>query len=278
MRKHFKISPSFFAVLLITYFLGFIKEYLLMFLILFCHEMSHLTAICFEDIKISYVKIEPFGITIRLKERIFKNPQKEIVMAFAGPLINFIFAFGGYKINYTELQYFIYANLSMGIFNLLPAYPLDGGRILKAYLSKKYGYIKSYRFVLRLSKLIAVLITLTGVYILYITKFNFLISITGCFLYFNVLTEKNYSYFYLMQEISEYKKKNRHIEKMPVINIAVNKEFPVRKILYDLSFTKYYIFTVIDNGKKIATLTEGELIESLLNSSSDVKIKNIIDK
>jgi len=81
-----------------------------------------------------------------------------------------------------------------------------------------------------------------------------------------------------MREISEYKKKNRHIEKMPIINIAVNKEFSVRKILYDLSFTKYYIFTVIDNGKNIATLTEGELIEGLINSDSNIKIKNLIDK
>jgi len=278
MRKHLKINPSFFAVILITYFFGFLKEYLLMFLILFCHEMSHLTAIHLEDIKISYIKIEPFGITIRLKERILKNPRKEITMAFAGPLINLILAYVATKINFKELQYFIYANLSMGIFNLLPAYPLDGGRILKAYLSTKYGYIKSYQFVLKLTKLTAIFMIVAGAYILYITKFNFLICITGCFLYCNVLTEKNYSYFYLMREISEYKKKNRHIEKMPIINIAVNKEFSVRKILYDLSFTKYYIFTVIDNGKNIATLTEGELIEGLINSDSNIKIKNLIDK
>ena len=171
----------------------------------------------------------------------------------------------------------MYANLSMGLFNLLPAYPLDGGRVLRAYLSIKYGYIKSYRFVLILSKIIAVIIAITGILILWITRFNFFILLTGCFLYFNLLTEKNYSYYYVMREISEYKQKNRSIEKMPIINIAVSPEFYLRKIISDLSFTRYYIFSVIYEGKKIAEFTESELIEAILNSGSGIKIKDILE-
>lgn len=276
MKKYFKINPYFFSVAAITYLIGFSEEYILMFLILALHEISHLIAICFERIEISYIKLEPFGLTVRLKERIFENPKKEIVMAAAGPLANFLFAYTGYIINFEAFSFFVYANLSMGIFNLLPAYPLDGGRILKAYLSIKYGYIKSYKLVLGITKITAIIFILAGAYILYATRFNFFICITGCFLYFNLLTEKNYSYFYLVKEISEYKKKNRHIEKMPVITVAVNKEFNLRKILNDLSFMRYYMFEVIDNGKRIATLTEGELIEGLIKKGAKAKIKDII--
>ena len=63
---------------------------------------------------------------------------------------------------------------------------------------------------------------------------------------------------------------------MPVISVAVNKSFSVRKILCDLSFTRYYVFLVIDNAKIIARLTEGELIEGLISHGAGAKIKDII--
>ena len=277
MRKYFKVNPHFFTVGAITYLFGFLEEYILMFLILVLHELSHLVAISYEKIEISYIKLEPFGITVRLKDRIFKSPKKEIVMALAGPLSNFLFAYTGYVIDFEKLSFFVYSNLSMGIFNLLPAYPLDGGRILKAILLGKYGYLKSYKFVLNLTKIISVVFIIFGGYILYITRFNFFICITGCFLYFNVLTEKNYSYFYLAYEISEYKKKNRHIKKMPVITVAVNKDFGIREILNDLSFIRYYIFEVIDNGRRICSLTESELIEGLIKKGAKARISDIFN-
>ena len=76
--KFLKVNPAFFATVLITYFMGFLTEYLLMFAVLVFHEIAHLVAICFEDIKILHIKIEPFGITIRLKERVFEIQKKSL--------------------------------------------------------------------------------------------------------------------------------------------------------------------------------------------------------
>ena len=276
MKRFIKINPALFAVIPITYFMGFLEEYFLMFAVLLFHELFHLIAICFEDIKIMYIKIEPFGITIRLRERVFENPKKELVMAIAGPFSNFLLAFILYLFSPISFSYLILANLSMGVFNLLPVCPLDGGRILKAYLTPKYGYIKSYKTVLLLTKVLSVFLIILGIFIIYFTRFNYSVCIIGCFLFFNLLTEKNHSLYYLTKEISEYKKKNKNIEKMPVVSVAVNKNFPVRKILSDLSFTRYYIFTVIENAKIIAKLTEGELIEALIKHGAGIKIKDVI--
>lgn len=276
MKKHIKISPLFFGVALIMYFLGFVREYFLMFLILILHESGHLIALSKEEIKISYIKIEPFGLTIRFKDRLIKNPKTEIITAMAGPLANFILALAAFLISKDRFGFFILANLSMGIFNLLPVYPLDGGRILKAFLSLKHGYIKSCRFVFLLSAFISIVTVIFGAYLLFCYNFNFSLCLTGCFLFFNLLTEKNQHFFYLAGEFSEYKKKNSDIEKMPVVHIAVNKNFSVRKIIRELSFTRYLIFSVIDNGKCIAQLTEGELIDSLINKKAGIRIKDIL--
>lgn len=276
MKKYIKISPLILPVAAITYFLGFFYDYILMFLIISLHEISHLIAIRSEKTEVKFIRIEPFGVTIRLAESIIKNPAKEITMAAAGPLCNFLMGGFGYMFFKERLNYFILANLSMGIFNLIPAYPLDGGRILKAALSKQMGYLKSYSTVLLITKILAVISVAGGLYILYTTKFNFSVCLTGCFLLFNVFTEKNHSYFYLMQEISSYKEKNKDIEKMPIREIAVNKNFNLRKILSDLSFTRYYIFTVIEKGRERARFTEGELIEALIKYGGGTKINDLI--
>lgn len=276
MRRNIRINPLFFGVLLIVFFLGFLREYILMFLILFLHEAGHLIVLCGEKTEISYIKIEPFGITIRFRDRLTKNPGKEIISAFAGPLTNFILALLALIIAKERLKFFILANLSMGIFNLLPIYPLDGGRILKAFFSMRYGYIKSFRFVFLLSAFISALTIFFGIYMIIRGNFNFSLCLTGCFLFFNLLTEKNQHFFYLAGELNEYKKKNSSIEKMPVVHIAVNKNFPVRKIIKELSLTRYMIFSVIDNGKCISQLTEGELIEGLINKKAGIRIKDII--
>ena len=197
-------------------------------------------------------------------------------MAFSGPLWNFCIAFILSFFHIKSFSYLILANLSMGIFNLLPVFPMDGGRILKTFLSRKYGYIKSYQTVLFLTRILSVFLVFSGIFLLCFSGFNYSICIIGCFLFFNLLTEKNHSLYYLTKEISEYKKKNRDIEKMPVISVAVNKSFSVRKILCDLSFTRYYVFLVIDNAKIIARLTEGELIEGLISHGAGAKIKDII--
>ena len=147
-------------VILISSYFGYLDEYILMFLALVLHEAAHLFQIKKNYIEISKLKIEPFGIRITLKDEIIKNPKDEIKLAVAGPLFSIIsgiiFLFVYLYIKNSEYIYFFAsANIYLGIFNLLPAFPADGGRILKAILSMKTGYIKSYNFVRKLTLIIS---------------------------------------------------------------------------------------------------------------------------
>lgn len=274
--KKIKINYSILIVILITWLFGFLRQYLFMFLILFMHEAAHLLVMAYKEIGISQIKIDPFGINIRTNKNLIKEPDKEILTSLAGPFINILSAFFVFvlvkdKPFNRDISFFMGANLSIGFFNLLPVFPLDGGRALKAALSKKIGYLKSYRFVLVLTRVISIFLIAAGGYILYKTKFNFSVCLIGSFLLFNVLLEKNHTYYYLVWELSEYKKKNRHIEKMPVKYLAVKRDFPLRKILNELSFNKYHIIIILEGGRKIGSFTEGELMECLIKKGSKAK-------
>ena len=274
--KNIKINPLFFFVLLISIFLKVWDMFFLAFLTATLHEVGHLIMIKGSRVEIKYIKIEPFGISIKLKNLFIKNPQDEIKIAIAGPLCNFIVSLLCLVLLKEKAHFLYFSNLCMGLFNLLPALPLDGGRILKAHLSKKMGYLRSYKLTLFITRIISVITVATGFFILYVTKFNFSVCIIGFFLIFNLFSEKNHTYFFMLKEITSYKEKNREIEKMPVNHVAVNKNFYIRKIFYDLSLWGYHIFSVVENGKVLRTFSEGELMEGLIKYGSSAKVEDLL--
>ncbi len=272
--KKIKISPLFLPTFFITFFLGVYKSYLLAFFTALFHEGGHLFACSEEGVEIMYVRLEPFGISFVLKEEFFKSADSEIKVSFFGPLANFLlvlfFLFFGEK-----GRFLLFSNLFMGLFNLIPCLPLDGGRILKAVLCEKYGYLRGYKTALFISRIISVLLVISGLYLVIETGFNFSLIIIGGFLFFSLFGEKNHSTKYILKEMSEYKEKHRRSEQMKVKQVAVSKDLPVRKILDTLSFSGYHIFTVVEDGKILKTFTEGELFEALIKQGGNVRIYEI---
>ncbi len=274
-----KISLFIIPTALITSYFGFFDEYIVMFLALLFHEAGHLLAVKKNYLEISFIKIEPFGMRIALKDELIENPYDEIKIAAAGPVMSLLISFICFLIfNFTDMfhiQYFAACNLYIGLFNLLPAFPADGGRILRAFLSLKTGYIKSYNAVRKITLAVSLCMIVSGIIILMKTRFNFSLCLTGAFLYFGILTEKNYASYFLNKELSEYKTKPESIEGINVSRIAVGKDYPVRKILTELTFGKYLIAEVIDGYKKSFEFTEGELMEQMLLKGADITIKDI---
>ena len=127
---------------------GLVATLLFFFSVLF-HEMSHSLMAQRSGIEISEIKLFIFGGVARLSEE-SKNPVTEFKIAVVGPLSSFVLAIffwichkllGG--LNFPLAQavtgYLVWINVALGIFNLLPGFPLDGGRILRAILWYRTG-------------------------------------------------------------------------------------------------------------------------------------------
>src|SRR5882672_5910058 len=109
-----------------------------LFLSVLGHELSHALLARMEGIEIEEIVLHPFGGLARLRSQP-ESPQAEFRIAIAGPAASFLFsviAFAFAKLAYTlgyqpaVAAFFLIAtgNLLLAIFNLLPGYPLDGGR------------------------------------------------------------------------------------------------------------------------------------------------------
>jgi predicted transcriptional regulator len=111
-------------------------------------------------------------------ERMPENPHEELLVAIAGPAVNFVIAaltavtiilVRGFDelmlIEQTGTDFLIttfYINLGMGTFNLLPAFPMDGGRILRALLVQKMGYVSATETAASVGQFLAILLGMLG--------------------------------------------------------------------------------------------------------------------
>ena len=158
---------------------------LLLFTSVTLHELGHSFQAMKQGVRVRDITLMPMGGLARMEE-IPEDPQKELRIALAGPLVNFgiaalLIAAGllldaRALLSLDELQaslgqapwsgllaYLTTANLALGLFNLLPAFPMDGGRILRALLAKKIAYARATRIAAQVGQGFALLFGLYGV-------------------------------------------------------------------------------------------------------------------
>ena len=102
---------------------------------------------------------------------------KKVIISCAGPITNFIIAiifyFFDFSIFNISREFIIYTNLIIGIFNLIPIYPLDGGRIIKNILHIKIGLKESYKYTKIIANLSIIILTIfSSMAILYLKNIS----------------------------------------------------------------------------------------------------------
>ncbi len=159
---------------LIRYSLAVIAT-LLFFLSLLFHEMSHSFVAMRYGTKIKSITLFIFG-GIAMMEDLPKEPAKEWRIAIAGPLMSFavggtflLASFGITRVNvvsYEPLTILLFGlgllNVVLGTFNLLPAFPMDGGRVLRAFLAKRMQFLKATKRAVFVGKTFAIVMGIVG--------------------------------------------------------------------------------------------------------------------
>lgn len=283
--KRIEINLLTFPLLFFGLIYRFSNILLMTYIIVLIHESAHLITALKLGVKPEKIVIMPFGITLRINSYNIRNPKDEMKIAAAGPLSNIIMSMAVTALYYNGIiKYDLFAflfisNISISLINLFPALPLDGGRILRAYLTEKCGYIKATNITMIFTKITIVALSAIGLFILYKTKFNFSALIISSFLITNFISEQRGSKMIMMREIlySRQKLTDDGIAKTGVISIMENT--PAKKALKFLSYNKYYTINLIDENMNIlGSMTETKLIERLIDCGIRSKAKEIFNK
>lgn len=156
-----------------------------LFFIIALHELGHVWAAKRSDVDVESVMLYITGGIARTHGITAKN---ELFITIAGPLVNLILiplfsllvsATPPNSLIHFYLEKLEFLNLVILFFNLVPAFPLDGGRILRAVLSSKFGFYRATLWATTLSSILSVLI---GLYALMIGKL--ILVVIALFIYY----------------------------------------------------------------------------------------------
>jgi Zn-dependent protease len=212
LHSSFGLVILFIAYLAYSYQLNFVEILIMagfmaiMFLCVVLHEYGHALSAKKYGISTKDIILSPIGGVARL-HHIPENPKQELHIAIAGPLVNvaiaiilslILLAIGDMSFDLSlleelELDKFsdfiktvIYLNIGLFAFNLIPAFPMDGGRILRALLAMKTNRLQATRIASIIGKVISIGFLLFGLY-----SSQYVMAAIGVFIYFMAGIEYN---------------------------------------------------------------------------------------
>lgn len=193
-----RVNLQIFIFALIFYLTKQIKIYTILMIFAFIHEIGHLVAGLILGLKVKNINIMPFGLSINFEDYSNKYVVKKLIISIAGPLTNLIIVLLGI-FNSWELE-IIYANVLIGMFNLIPLYPLDGGRILKYIIQLSSSNKDAENITYKLSNILIIILTIIACIGIILIQNIGIVMILG------------YLWFLVLQENKKYRLKMRVYE------------------------------------------------------------------
>jgi Zn-dependent protease/CBS domain-containing protein len=247
----------------------------LVFATVVIHELSHCYFAKRYGIKIQRIVLLPIGGVSEMEE-LPKDPAQELRIALAGPLSNIIIAvisfvilliFGSYLTTILTgvLYYFIIVNIILGLFNLLPAFPMDGGRILRAFLAERMSFIRATKLSANIGKQFAIIMAVIGVF------FNFFLILVAIFVYLGA--EAEYKSVLVATLLGDEIVK----DVMSTDVHTLNSDNTVQETLQTMFREKHMGYPVIEDGNLVGIITFHD-ISNIPENERNTLIEDIMTK
>lgn len=228
------------------------------------HEIAHMVACRILGIPVFGILPLPWGLTAFAP--IMYEPYCQFFVSVAGPAFNFfLLAFTGMvnRIFGSEIaQQFVLANVANGILNLVPALPLDGGIILKSILCSRFGLVRGFVYMIRITIAIGVLLMIFGVQVLWVTGGNVSYFVAGLFIIFNIRHERELV-ICIKKRILTGEIRSRGVLK----KIYVSHDSNALCLVNFISPLYTAVFMVMKGNVEMGTLNQRQLLECVMKNT-----------
>lgn len=254
---------------------------LTLFGIVVLHELGHALAARRYGIRTRDITLLPIGGVARL-ERMPEDPRQELVVALAGPAVNVILAaaslfgllLGGGWTPYSDvvrvggslIHQLFWVNVSLAIFNLLPAFPMDGGRVLRALLAMRLDYVRATQVAASVGQGMALLFGLLGLF------FNPFLIFIALFVYMGAAQEAS-----MVQMRSA-------LAGIPISRAMITdfrslhpQDTLGRAVDYVLGGFQHD-FPVVEEGRTVGILTRADLIRGLAERGAQAPVQEVMQR
>ncbi len=240
---------------LIRIALSIVAAILVLAAILF-HELAHSAVARFYGVRVKGIMLFVFG-GVAMMEEMPKNPKQEFAISVAGPAMSFLLAFASGILSGVSIRplaaiftTFAYLNLILAVFNLLPAFPMDGGRILRSVLATRLGYVRATRFAAETGRFLAVLMAVIGIF------YNPWLILIALFVYIGASEEER------LVIVENVLGRIRVGDIMTRDVVAVSPETRISELIEMMLRYKHLGYPVVENGELVGIVTLKDVMQA----------------
>ena len=227
------------------------------------HELCHLTSAVLIGLKADCIVIHPFGVCLKLKNKIIRSLSDEIILYISGPMSNIIMALMVRIFMHPSNNYLYYANIFLFVINMLPILPLDGGILTKRILTYYFGEEFAKKILITVSVIICFILIFFGIYLIYINSFNYSVIVLAFMTASSLFTQKEKYNIDYTNELIYYSSKKTFDKK--AINIILHdKNKDIRDTVKKFRPNNYSLVCLVDENENITDiLTEKKILNSM---------------
>lgn len=280
-----RISVHFTTIALLVWAVlsGYLWEMALLLSALVTHEVAHFIALRGYGLTLMAVRVFPFGASMEVSG-LSGRPHVEVPVALAGPLNNFLLLGLGLLLGSTGWgggylwDFFLAANLGLALFNLIPALPLDGGRMFRCYLGEALG-VAAASHVLACWGVYWGLGLVAGSIVLALWSSLYVpaLGVLGIILVVTALGERGETSILPLGNL--YRRRPRRTDDMPppVEHLSAYGEETVASVSQRLGSYGFAIVWILDrNLRLMGTLTEEELRRAVSSGRADATLEGLL--
>ncbi|MEM4575107.1 MAG: CBS domain-containing protein [Archaeoglobaceae archaeon] len=226
------------------------------FIAVLLHELAHSLAAMRYGVVVRGIMLFIFG-GVAMMEEVPKNPRQELIISLSGPAVSFLICLISLlfsQITKDGLSTFFlisaYFNGIITAFNLIPAFPMDGGRVLRSFLAERMSYVSATRISANVGKAIAVVMGIFGFF------FNIWLLLIALFIYLGATEEER------IVTMESFLSRFKVGDIMTSNVLHVTPEMTVGDVI-DLMFRyKHLGYPVVSDGKLVGIVTLTDLIKA----------------
>lgn len=251
------------------------------FLCVVLHEIGHSLMAIRYGINVKDIVLMPIGGVSRMED-IPEDPKKEITISLVGPLVSFGLAFilffiarvTGQSVDIRGLSLFsgnlignlFWINLILGMFNLAPAFPMDGGRVLRGILSTTTDSLRATKIAVSVGQAFAILLFFFGVF------FNWWMALIAIFIYLGAEGEER------MVALRATLGKSRVKVAMLTDVHTISPDKTLGDVLENVCHGFQQDFPVVDRGEVVGVLTKEAIFSALHKREKSALVRDIMQR
>ncbi len=256
--RYIKVSRFCHLLIFVSVVANVLPFALILYASVLAHECAHLAMCKIQKVKTYGIRILPYGA--ELQTDCIICPKKQIAISLAGPFCSFVMYVAAKAFllisDNTYVEFFSNTNLMLFMINMLPCVPLDGGQLLRSYISINHGIIISYKAITYISYFFEIVFAAAGIILCAYTGENISLIIIALIIINNIIKIKT-SVIYLTGRILTGCIPGGKKLKL----ITKHKSQPISSAIKHIGFDYSVVIAVDDGEKYIGFITQKQLLD-----------------